>query len=58
MPRATAGALARRSAHAPLAQEPAWFTTAPVGAIDKLQRRLGWTTNDVDLYEINEAFAV
>jgi acetyl-CoA C-acetyltransferase len=50
--------LARMLGHATFAQEPAWFTTAPVGAIDKLQRRLGWTANDVDLYEINEAFAV
>lgn len=50
--------LARLLGHATFAQEPAWFTTAPVGAIEKLQRRLGWTTNDVDLYEINEAFAV
>jgi acetyl-CoA C-acetyltransferase len=50
--------LARMLGHATFAQEPAWFTTAPVGAIDKLQRRLGWTKNDVDVYEINEAFAV
>lgn len=40
------------------AQEPAWFTTAPVGAIRKLLERSGWSTKDVDLYEINEAFAV
>ncbi|MCC7217347.1 MAG: acetyl-CoA C-acetyltransferase [Burkholderiales bacterium] len=45
-------------AHATHAQEPAWFATAPVGAIDKLYRKTGWTTNDVDLFEINEAFAV
>jgi acetyl-CoA C-acetyltransferase len=45
-------------AHATFAQEPGWFTTAPVGAIDKLQRRLEWRVEDVDLYEINEAFAV
>ncbi len=50
--------LARMPGHATFAQEPAWFTTAPVGAIDKLQRRLGWSAKDVDLYEINEAFAV
>jgi acetyl-CoA C-acetyltransferase len=50
--------LARLLAHASFAQEPAWFTTAPVGAIDKLQRRLGWSQREVDLYEINEAFAV
>lgn len=40
------------------AQEPEWFTTAPVGAINKLMTRLGWQADDVDLYEINEAFAV
>jgi len=45
-------------AHATHAQEPAWFSTAPVGAIEKLYRKTGWTTKDVDLYEINEAFAV
>ena len=50
--------LARILGHTSNAQEPAWFTTAPVGAIDKLHKRLGWTPQDVDLYEINEAFAV
>src|SRR5437763_3876191 len=40
------------------AQEPGWFTTAPVGAIAKLFQRTGWSAKDVDLYEINEAFAV
>src|SRR5690606_2128505 len=40
------------------AHEPEWFTTAPVGAIAKLHQKLGWTPKDVDLYEINEAFAV
>ena len=44
--------------HATHAQEPAWFSTAPVGAIETLYRRTGWTTKDVDLFEINEAFAV
>jgi acetyl-CoA C-acetyltransferase len=44
--------------HASNAQEPQWFTTAPIGAITKLQKTLGWTAKDVDLYEINEAFAV
>jgi acetyl-CoA C-acetyltransferase len=44
--------------HATHAQEPGWFTTAPVGAMRKLFERTGWTTKDVDLYEINEAFAV
>ncbi len=45
-------------AHATHAQEPAWFSTAPVGAIEKIYRMTGWTTKDVDLFEINEAFAV
>jgi len=45
-------------AHATHAQEPAWFSTAPVGAINKLYAKTGWTQRDVDLYEINEAFAV
>jgi acetyl-CoA C-acetyltransferase len=40
------------------AQEPGWFTTAPVGAMAKLYERTGWTAKSVDLYEINEAFAV
>ena len=40
------------------AQEPGWFTTAPVGAIRKLFEKTGWKAGDVDLYEINEAFAV
>jgi acetyl-CoA C-acetyltransferase len=44
--------------HASHAQAPAWFTTAPIGAINKLLDRVGWTTRNVDLYEINEAFAV
>lgn len=39
-------------------QEPEWFTTAPVGAIRKLLKNLNWSKDDVDLYEINEAFAV
>jgi acetyl-CoA C-acetyltransferase len=50
--------LARFRGHATFAQEPSWFTTAPVGAIDKVQRKLDWSAKDVDLYEINEAFAV
>ncbi len=45
-------------AHATHAQEPGMFTTAPVGAIEKLYTKTGWTTRDVDLFEINEAFAV
>ena len=44
--------------HASHAQAPAWFTTAPVGAVKKLFDRAGWTAKQVDLYEINEAFAV
>jgi acetyl-CoA C-acetyltransferase len=44
--------------HSTHAQEPAWFTTAPVGAIRKLYEKTGWSAKDVDLYEINEAFAV
>ena len=44
--------------HSTHAQEPGWFTTAPVGAIRKLFDRTGWTAGSVDLYEINEAFAV
>jgi acetyl-CoA C-acetyltransferase len=50
--------LARIVAHATHAQEPGWFTTAPVGAIRKLHEKTGWQPQDVDLYEINEAFAV
>ncbi|MDE0147719.1 MAG: acetyl-CoA C-acyltransferase [Rhodospirillaceae bacterium] len=49
---------ARIVAHATHAQEPAWFTTAPVGAIDKVLEKAGWTKADVGLYEVNEAFAV
>jgi len=44
--------------HATHAQAPGWFTTAPVGAMQTLFARTGWSTRDVDLYEINEAFAV
>jgi acetyl-CoA C-acetyltransferase len=44
--------------HATHAQEPGLFTTAPIGAMRKLQDKLGWSPKDVDLYEINEAFAV
>ena len=40
------------------AQDPVWFTTAPVGAIRKLYDKTGWKNSDVDLFEINEAFAV
>jgi acetyl-CoA C-acetyltransferase len=44
--------------HATHAQEPGWFTTAPVGAMQKLFARTGWSAGQVDLFEINEAFAV
>ena len=50
--------LATVTGHATHAQEPQWFTTAPVGAIKKLYDKTGWSTKDVDLFEINEAFAV
>jgi acetyl-CoA C-acetyltransferase len=50
--------LATVIAHSTHAQEPALFTTAPVGAIRKLFERTGWSKDKVDLYEINEAFAV
>jgi acetyl-CoA C-acetyltransferase len=50
--------LARIVAHTTHAQEPGWFTTAPVAAIRKLYDKTGWKPGDVDLYEINEAFAV
>ena len=50
--------LARVIGHASHAHEPAWFTTAPIDAIGKLQKKTGWATNDVDLFEVNEAFAV
>ncbi len=49
---------ARILGHATHAQEPGWFTTAPVFAIKKLMQRVGWTVDDVDLFEVNEAFAV
>jgi acetyl-CoA C-acetyltransferase len=45
-------------AHATHAQEPAWFTTAPVAAINKVLDAAGWSADEVDLFEINEAFAV
>jgi acetyl-CoA C-acetyltransferase len=49
--------IAKIVGHATHSQEPNWFTTAPVGAIEKLYKKVGWTTKDVDLFEINEAFA-
>ena len=49
---------ARIVGHASHAQAPGWFTTAPVPAAQKLLKRIGWSTGDVDLWEVNEAFAV
>lgn len=49
--------LARIIDHGRHAHEPEWFTTAPVSAVKSLQEKIGWSTDDVDLYEINEAFA-
>src|SRR4051812_37374598 len=49
--------IARVVAHAAAAQEPARFTSAPVPAIEKLLEKAGWSVDDVDLYEVNEAFA-
>ena len=50
--------LAKIVAHATHAQEPEWFTTAPVGATQKALKKAGWSADEVDLWEINEAFAV
>jgi acetyl-CoA C-acetyltransferase len=50
--------IARIVGHATFAQAPEWFTTAPVGAVQKLLKKIGWQVADVDLWEINEAFAV
>ena len=50
--------LARIVSHATHAQEPEWFSTAPVGATQKALAKAGWAVGDVDLWEINEAFAV
>ena len=50
--------LAKIVSHATHAQEPEWFTTAPVGATQKALKKAGWSVQDVDLWEINEAFAV
>ena len=44
--------------HASHAQEPGWFSTAPIPAARKLLKRLGWSVESVDLWEVNEAFAV
>jgi len=50
--------MAEIKGHSTHSQEPAWFTTAPIPAIRKLLDKVGWTASDVDLFEINEAFAV
>ena len=50
--------LARIVGHASFAQAPEWFATAPSGAVAKLLKKIGWDVKDVDLWEINEAFAV
>jgi acetyl-CoA C-acetyltransferase len=50
--------LARIVSHAMHAQAPNWFTTAPVGATQKALAKAGWSVGDVDLWEVNEAFAV
>jgi acetyl-CoA C-acetyltransferase len=50
--------MARIVAHSRHSQEPAEFTTAPGGAIQKVLDKTGWAVNDVDLFEINEAFAM
>ncbi len=50
--------LATLKAHANHAHAPEWFTTAPVDAMKKVLDKAGWTTDDVDLFEVNEAFAV
>ena len=50
--------LARIASHATFAQEPEWFTTAPVGATHQALARAGWKVSDVELWEVNEAFAV
>ncbi len=49
--------IAKILAHTRHSQEPNWFTTAPVGAIEKLYKKTGWSTKEVDLFEVNEAFA-
>jgi acetyl-CoA C-acetyltransferase len=50
--------LARIASHATHAQEPEWFATAPIGATEKALAKAGWKVDDVDLWEVNEAFAV
>lgn len=50
--------LARIIAHSTQAQDSSWFTTAPIGAVEKLLEKTGWSIDEVDLFEVNEAFAV
>ncbi len=50
--------LAKIVGHATFSQQPEWFTTSPVSAIEKLLKQVGWQVADVDLFEVNEAFAV
>jgi len=50
--------LARIVGHTTFSQAPEWFTTSPVSAIDQLLKQVGWTVDQVDLFEVNEAFAV
>jgi len=50
--------LAKVAGWATHSQDPEWFTTAPAGAVDKLLKKLNWSKDDVDCYELNEAFAV
>jgi acetyl-CoA C-acetyltransferase len=49
--------LATIIAHSTFSQDPEWFTTAPIGAIELVLKKAGWNVEDVDLYEVNEAFA-
>jgi acetyl-CoA C-acetyltransferase len=56
--KATTTPLARIVGHASHSREPEWFTLAPVGAVEKLLKKVGWSVKDVDHFEINEAFAV
>ncbi|MGA9573793.1 MAG: acetyl-CoA C-acyltransferase [Lysobacterales bacterium] len=49
--------LATIIAHSTFSQDPEWFTTAPIGAIERVLKKAGWNINDVDLFEVNEAFA-
>ena len=56
--RSATSAISARLPGAKTAAKPAWFITAPVGAIKKLLEQVGWSAKDVGLYEVNEAFAV